>query len=48
MALKVSLSVSVSPEMVDTIDEQKGEKSRSEYIRDLVRDDQTEAQKGAA
>lgn len=40
MALKVSLSVSVPHEMVDQIDQQKGDsQSRSEYIRGLVRDD---------
>jgi Arc/MetJ-type ribon-helix-helix transcriptional regulator len=46
MALKVSLSVSVPHEMVDQIDDQKGDQqSRSEYIRGLVRadaDDQEE------
>ncbi len=42
MALKVNLSMSIDPEMVDDIDQRAvelGYASRSEYMRDLLRRD---------
>jgi len=42
MTLKVTMTMSVDPEMVDDIDERAvdlGYASRSEYMRDLLRQD---------
>jgi Arc/MetJ-type ribon-helix-helix transcriptional regulator len=39
MALKTSVSFSMTPEMVETIDDQRGDKSRSQYVRELIRED---------
>jgi len=42
MALKVTLSLSIDPEMVEDMDDRAddlGYVSRSEYMRDLLRDD---------
>jgi len=42
MALKVTMTMSVDPEMVDDIDDRSvdlGYASRSEYMRDLLRQD---------
>ncbi|WP_380681123.1 ribbon-helix-helix domain-containing protein [Salinigranum sp. GCM10025319] len=38
MALSVNVTVSMPPEMVDEIDDAKGKKSRSQYIRELIRE----------
>lgn len=40
MGLNVTMSISVPPEMIDDVDEQKHvTESRSEYVRRLIRED---------